>query len=87
MSILFTYPGQGAQRPGMLHALPPVSSVRGTLAEASDTLGRDVLRFDTGEAFGSSVAVQIALLVAGVAMSRHLIELAGAPDAVAGLSR
>ncbi|MEP6873948.1 MAG: malonate decarboxylase subunit epsilon [Burkholderiales bacterium] len=86
MSILFTFPGQGAQRAGMLHALPPLAAARLTLAEASDTLGRDVLKLDSEEALRSSVAVQVGLLVAGVAMSRCLVELAGPPDAVAGLS-
>lgn len=86
MRTLFTFPGQGAQRQGMLHALPSVPVVRETLNEASDTLARDVLALDTADALGSSTAVQIALLVAGVAMSRHLIDVAGQPDAVAGLS-
>ncbi len=86
MSILFTYPGQGAQRAGMLHALAPMSAARHTLTEASDTLGRDVLELDSDEALESSVAVQVALLIAGVATSRCLVELAGPPDAVAGLS-
>jgi malonate decarboxylase epsilon subunit len=86
VSILFTFPGQGAQREGMLRALPPVPAIRDTLAEACDTLHRDVLAFDTEEALRSSVAVQLALLCAGVAMGRHLMEIVGAPDAVAGLS-
>jgi len=38
MSILFTFPGQGAQRPGMLHALPQNVHVRNVLDEASETL-------------------------------------------------
>ena len=62
MSILFTFPGQGAQRAGMLHALPPMAAARHTLAEASDTLGRDLLKHDSEQAFESSVAVQVALL-------------------------
>jgi malonate decarboxylase epsilon subunit len=86
VSILFTFPGQGAQHAGMLHALPSMAAARHTLAQASDTLGRDVLTLDSKEALESSVAVQLALLVAGVATSRCLVELAGAPDAVAGLS-
>jgi malonate decarboxylase epsilon subunit len=86
VSILFTFPGQGAQREGMLRALPALPEVGDTLAEASDVLGREVLALDTDDALRSSVAVQIALLVAGVAMSRHLIANAGPPDAVAGLS-
>lgn len=86
MSTLFTFPGQGAQREGMLRALPPVATIRDTLAEASDTLDRDVLTLDTAAALRSSVAVQLALLCAGVAMGRHLTDCSGVPDAVAGLS-
>lgn len=86
MRILFTFPGQGAQRAGMLHALPSAASIRETLNEASDTLARDVLMLDTADALRSSAAVQIALLVGGVAMGRHLVDVAGPPDAVAGLS-
>jgi len=86
VGVLFTFPGQGAQRPGMLHALPASPQVHHTLSEASDTLARDVLTLDSAQALESSFSVQLALLVAGVAMSRCLAELAGPPDAVAGLS-
>lgn len=86
MSILFTFPGQGAQRAGMLHALPQNALVRAALDEASDVLGRNALALDSAEALRSSVAVQLALLVAGVATARHLMHEAGPPDAVAGLS-
>jgi malonate decarboxylase epsilon subunit len=86
MSILFTFPGQGAQRPGMLHALPQNVHVRNVLAEASDTLGRDVLSLDSAHALRSSIAVQLSLLIAAVAMARLLSDEAGPPDAVAGLS-
>ena len=86
MSILFTFPGQGAQRVGMLHALPQNALVREVIDEASEVLGRDVLSLDSADALSSSVAVQLALLMAGVAMARHLIQEAGPPDAVAGLS-
>lgn len=86
MSILFTFPGQGAQRVGMLHALAQSVRVREVIDEASDVLGRDALALDSAEALRSSVAVQLALLIAGVATARHLIHEAGPPDAVAGLS-
>ena len=86
MSILFTFPGQGAQRAGMLQALPQSRFVRDALNEASDVLGRDALALDSAEALRSSVAVQLALLIAGVATARHLVHEAGPPDAVAGLS-
>jgi malonate decarboxylase epsilon subunit len=86
VSILFTFPGQGVQRPGMLHALPQNVHVRNVLAEASETLGRDVLSLDSAHALRSSIAVQLSLLVAAVAMARLLSDEAGPPDAVAGLS-
>ncbi len=86
MSVLFTFPGQGAQRPGMLHALPEHPETARTLAEASTALGRDVLALDTLEALRSTVAVQLCLLVAGVAMSRVLAANDARPQMVAGLS-
>ncbi|MVW85235.1 malonate decarboxylase subunit epsilon [Pseudomonas sp. PB101] len=78
MSRLLVFPGQGAQQPGMLARLP-----RETLTEASDLLGEDVTRLDCAEALQSTRAVQLCLLIAGVAASR---QLAMAPDYVAGLS-
>jgi malonate decarboxylase epsilon subunit len=86
MSILFTFPGQGAQSPGMLHRLPEHDAVRQTLREAGEVLGRDVLMLDSAEALQSTVAVQLCLLIAGVASARVLSQEAGPPDIVAGLS-
>lgn len=84
--ILFTFPGQGSQRAGMLHTMPDASIVRETLDEASSALGRDVLELDTDEALASTIAVQVCLLVAGVAGARLIESTSGAPDMVAGLS-
>ncbi|MWL91925.1 MULTISPECIES: malonate decarboxylase subunit epsilon [Cupriavidus] len=86
MATLLSFPGQGAQRPGMLHALPGHPAVARTLAEASDVLGHDVLRLDAAERLASTVAVQLCLLVAGVASARHLLDDGTTVDAVAGLS-
>jgi malonate decarboxylase epsilon subunit len=86
MSVLFTFPGQGAQRPGMLHRLPQHPEVERTLAETRDALGADPLLLDSAEAFASSTAVQLCLLTAGVAMARRLAASGGRPDMVAGLS-
>jgi malonate decarboxylase epsilon subunit len=86
MSVLFTFPGQGAQKPGMLHALPDHPETARTLLEASAALGRDVLALDTEAALRSTVAVQLCLLVAGVAMARVLAAHGAAPQMVAGLS-
>lgn len=78
MSRLLVFPGQGAQQPGMLARLP-----RETLNEASDLLGEDVTQLDSAEALQSTRAVQLCLLIAGVAASR---QLGLTPDYVAGLS-
>lgn len=78
MSSLLVFPGQGAQQPGMLQRVP-----RETLDEASDVLGEDVSRLDCVEALQSTRAVQLCLLIAGVAAAR---QLAMPSDYVAGLS-
>jgi malonate decarboxylase epsilon subunit len=86
MSVLFTFPGQGAQKPGMLHTLPSHPETVRTLDDASAALGRDVLLLDSADALRSTVAVQLALLVAGVAMARVLAAHGAPPTMVAGLS-
>lgn len=86
MSVLFTFPGQGAQRAGMLHALPEHAETARTLDQASAALGREVLELDTDAALRSTVAVQLCLLVAGVAMARVLAAHQARPGMVAGLS-
>lgn len=86
MSVLFTFPGQGAQRPGMLHALPGDAAVAATLAQAADVLRHDPLLLDTTAALASTRAVQLCLLIAGVAMARFLAACGAVPDMVAGFS-
>jgi malonate decarboxylase epsilon subunit len=86
MSVLVTFPGQGAQKPGMLHTLPDHPETARTLAEASAALSRDVLALDGEDALRSTVAVQLCLLVAGVAMARLLAAHEAGPKMVAGLS-
>nr|WP_256672587.1 malonate decarboxylase subunit epsilon [Pseudomonas sp. C1C7] len=75
---MLVFPGQGAQQPGMLERVP-----RETLIEASDVLGEDVSRLDSAQALQSTRAVQLCLLIAGVAAAR---QLAMSADYVAGLS-
>jgi malonate decarboxylase epsilon subunit len=86
MSSWLVFPGQGAQTPGMLHRLPESDNVRDCLSEASQVLGEDVLQLDSAAALASTRAVQVCLLVAGVACSRLLLQQAPAPAYVAGLS-
>ncbi|TSD80274.1 malonate decarboxylase subunit epsilon [Pseudomonas sp. KBS0710] len=78
MSSLLVFPGQGAQRAGMLQALPAQ-----VLEEASDALGEDVSLLDSAQALANTRAVQLCLLITGVA---HARQLQHTPDYVAGLS-
>ncbi|POA28761.1 MULTISPECIES: malonate decarboxylase subunit epsilon [unclassified Pseudomonas] len=81
MSSLLVFPGQGAQRPGMLHRLPEA-----TVIEASEVLGEDVLLLDSAQALKSTRAVQLCLLIAGTAAARSLLQQGCTADYVAGLS-
>jgi len=86
MSSLWVFPGQGAQQAHMLHDLPDDPLINQCLREASDALNEDVLDLDTGAALQSTRAVQLCLLIAGVACSRLLMAQGNTPDYVAGLS-
>ncbi|CAD5203272.1 malonate decarboxylase subunit epsilon [Pseudomonas sp. FEN] len=86
MSSLLVFPGQGAQQPGMLHRLPEAAVVRECLDEARAVLGEDVALLDTPQALASTRAVQLCLLIAGVACARLLLENTVLPAYVAGLS-
>ncbi|MGP4018741.1 ACP S-malonyltransferase [Saccharopolyspora sp. 5N708] len=85
MSLALLFPGQGSQRPGMLHALPDSPAVRSTLADAGDHIDLD--RLDTEKALRSSTDTQLALLLSGVAAARALTDDHGlSPEFVAGHS-
>ncbi|HZZ05548.1 malonate decarboxylase subunit epsilon [Paraburkholderia sp.] len=84
--LALLFPGQGAQSDGFLHRLPQHHTVRDTLEEASQVLGIDVLTLDTADALRSTVAVQIGLTVAGVAITRALADEQLMPEISAGLS-
>ncbi len=86
MSIAFLFPGQGAQSPGFLHRLPDHPAIAATLQEAGAVLGREILDLDAEPALRSTVAVQLGLLVAGVATARALMAEGVVPAMVAGLS-
>jgi malonate decarboxylase epsilon subunit len=86
MSSFMVFPGQGAQYPQMLHQLPEEALIRQCLIEASDELGEDAWALDSAEALVNTRAVQLCLLIAGVACARLLIERSAAPTYVAGLS-
>ncbi|CAD6555744.1 malonate decarboxylase subunit epsilon [Paraburkholderia metrosideri] len=84
--LALLFPGQGAQTDGFLHNLPTHQTARATLDEASHVLDIDVLTLDTPDALRSTVAVQTALTIAGVAIARALAAEGLAPQISAGLS-
>jgi malonate decarboxylase epsilon subunit len=86
MTTAFLFPGQGAQREGLLHHLPEHDEVTRTIEEASDVLGVSIAALDNLEALQSTAAVQPALLIAGVATARVLMAENVHPAAVAGMS-
>lgn len=83
MKTLFTFPGQGAQRPGMLQSLPLKNRV---LSEACDILQVQPASLDNEKALRSTREVQLCLLIAGVAWSSELMTRCIDPDFVSGLS-
>lgn len=86
MGTIFTFAGQGAQRPGMLADLPESPAVRQTLEQAADVLGRATSALDSANDLADTQTVQLALTIGGVAAARHLIAHDASPDAVMGLS-
>jgi malonate decarboxylase epsilon subunit len=86
MSVAFLFPGQGAQNEGLLHYLPQHPEVTRTISEARTLLGQDIGALDNAEALHSTIAVQTALLIAGVATARALMAERVLPAAVAGMS-
>lgn len=86
MTLALLCPGQGAQTAGFLHRLPDHPAVAATLAEAAQVLGRDPLALDTADALAATVAVQLSLVIAGVAAGQALAAEGIAAEAVAGLS-
>jgi malonate decarboxylase epsilon subunit len=86
MTVAFLFPGQGAQGEGLLHQLPQHAEVTRTLTEASAVLGLDMDALDNAQAQHSTAAVQVGLLVAGVATARALTAEQVRPGAVAGMS-
>ena len=59
MKTAFLFPGQGAQKPEMLHERVDDPAVQLTLDEMSDILKSDVRLLDSPEALNSTVLVQL----------------------------
>lgn len=81
MKIVFTFPGQGTQHAGMLQNLPGDE-----MAQAREVLGAETDTLDSPAALEHTRAVQLSLLIAGVAWARELERRGVAPDIVSGLS-
>lgn len=86
MSVVILFPGQGSQRPGMLHELPDHSVVQQTLTEAEEILQLSIDQLDSEQALLTTDHVQMSLCIAGVAVSRALAAEGILPDLVAGHS-
>ncbi len=86
MGIAFLFPGQGSQYPDMLARVASDARAAETFDEARGVLGYDVRDRDDVTALASTVNVQLALLVGGVASARVLAAYGVRPDVVAGHS-
>lgn len=86
MKIAFLFPGQGSQKPGMLHNLPEHPAVQQVLNEAGEILEEDLNCLDSKESLESTVAVQLSLLIASVAVARSFESEGVRADIVAGHS-
>jgi malonate decarboxylase epsilon subunit len=84
--ISYLYPGQGAQRAGMLTSLPMEPPVEATLTAVSHVIGHDVRDLDSAELTTDTVSAQLVLFTIGVACTRLLAAKGIRPDAVAGHS-
>lgn len=80
--IVFLFPGQGVQYPGMLSG----DGVAELVNEASDILHKNVASFDTQEIIKHTWATQVCLLICATACARALIKNGISPDMVCGLS-
>ncbi|ROQ28804.1 malonate decarboxylase subunit epsilon [Gallaecimonas pentaromativorans] len=86
MSAVFTCPGQGAQRPGMLQKLPAHPAAQAVAASAEAVLGLTLGALDSPQALGHSRNVQLSLLISSVAWGRYLLSEGCKPRFVLGLS-
>ena len=86
MKVMFTFPGQGTQYPGMLSHLPDSAETAALLSLTEQVLGEPISILDTPQALAHTRAVQLCLLIAGVSFGQHLIAQGTVPDMVCGLS-
>lgn len=86
MTTLFTFPGQGVQKAGMLHQLLTDPVTEKILHDANEFLNLDLLSIDNDEALKNNKNTQIALTVVSVANAQLLASKNIKPNYVLGLS-
>jgi malonate decarboxylase epsilon subunit len=87
MKTIFLFPGQGAQKVGMLKDFPRQDAITAAVfAETEEFLGQPVAALDTNEKLSSTVYAQLCLLIAGVISARRLQAAGVQPDFVSGHS-
>lgn len=86
MKILFTFPGQGSQKPNMLHRLPDTAITKHYLTLAQNVLKEDVFKLDTIEALQKTRSVQLCIFVTGVIYAKLLEEQGIKVDISSGFS-
>ncbi|WP_353614200.1 malonate decarboxylase subunit epsilon [Mangrovibacter phragmitis] len=86
MKVMFTFPGQGTQYPGMLADCPDTPVTRELFTQTRAILGSEFDHLDTPQALKHTRAVQLCLLISAVATARSLTDAGVRPDMVCGLS-
>ncbi|GIN20480.1 malonate decarboxylase subunit epsilon [Siminovitchia fordii] len=86
MKIAFLFPGQGSQKPGLLHELPSCEAVDKVLETASATLDVNAYNLHLEESLSSTKNVQLSLLIAGIAAYKAFEAEGVKPHFVAGHS-
>lgn len=86
MKVMFTFPGQGTQYPGMLADCPGTPATRELFTQTRAILGSEFDNLDTPQALKHTRAVQLCLLISAVATARSLADAGVRPDMVCGLS-
>lgn len=86
MKLAFLFPGQGSQKPNMLHHLQDHPVISEVMEQASEILGESVYKLDSMAALESTISVQLSLLVSSVAVLKAFASEGVLPDIAAGHS-
>jgi len=84
MSVAFLFSGHGSQRPKTLRILPDSSQVAVTVQEGRYVVADAVMASDAEGVLPSTVATQIVLYTAGVAVARSVLASGGMPEVSVG---